>query len=484
MRKVVVIGGGIAGLSVSIELLQSGYEVSLLEKNESLGGLCSGYFVDGYYVDACLHWLLGTKKGNQLYKLWTNVGAFSSDTKMISLPTFGSFEYEGTTITFYRNLKKSEEEWIKISPIDKRAIKNFFALVKDIGSVINQSMSNKAKSILSIVATLPHSAQILKSMKQSREDYAKKFKHPAIRFAIENALTGYSNMFFFFDAYGLFTKGNADIPEGGALEMVNRMKNKFISLGGKLFTKTTVKKIVVEEGKVKEVQTNIGPFLPDVVVSAVDPNYTVNTLLKNEYRLRLYDYLNKNIKKHTTSSCYNLYVTVEDELKDFDVPTGIHIDPLKVGKNKTEFLLLRPYTFDECFKKDNKTVLSIFVNQNEDDYYYFKRMAKDKYVKETQRINENIIEILETKYPELKGKIKYLTHFGPIELHNRTNTSYGAIQSYSFTKKGFFYHHNGRIQGISNLYLCSQWNRSIGGTPTALLSAHEIAKKIDKTNLD
>ena len=71
-----------------------------------------------------------------------------------------------------------------------------------------------------------------------------------------------------------------------------------------------------------------------------------------------------------------------------------------------------------------------------------------------------------------------LDSFGPLELHERTGTSFGSIQSYSFTAKGSFYSNSGKVSGLDNLYFCGQWNRAIGGTPTALLTSHEVVKKL------
>ena len=75
-------------------------------------------------------------------------------------------------------------------------------------------------------------------------------------------------------------------------------------------------------------------------------------------------------------------------------------------------------------------------------------------------------------------KVEVLTSFGPLELNKQTNTSYGSIQSYSLTDKGMFYSFKCKLSRIPNLYMCGQWNRSIGGTPTALLTSHETVDKI------
>ena len=41
-----------------------------------------------------------------------------------------------------------------------------------------------------------------------------------------------------------------------------------------------------------------------------------------------------------------------------------------------------------------------------------------------------------------------------------------------------FYNYKGKSLRLENLYMCGQWNRPIGGTPTALLTSHETVKKL------
>ena len=477
-NKVIVLGAGIAGLTAAIKLLQSGKEVTLIEKNSDVGGLCNGYFVDGYYIDNCIHWLMGTAKGNNINDLWRDIGALSDDVPIISLPTLGTFEYEGTKVTFYRDLDKAEKEWLKISPVDKRAIHKFFETVKDVASIMDVVLTNKKHNLMDLIRPLPTFPHILKSMKQSREQYSKRFKHPALRFAIKHAQTGYNNMFFFFDVYGIFSRGNADVPQGGALEMINRIKNKFLSLGGTLLTNCEATKLVVNEGKVISVITSKGEYTADTFVSAINPNYTYEVLLEDKFDSKLFNRLNSDIKENTISSCFNVYFTIEGDLSNIDIPTGLNISPIQVGNSITDFVLFRNYSFDDCFKKDNKVVGSLFIDQNQDDYNFFKTLSTANYKQEVNRICNELLNSLKEKYPHLK--IEYLSHFSPLDLEKWTNTSYGSLQSYSYTNKGSFYMFNGRTREISNLYMCGQWCRSIGGTPTALLTGNEIAKSINR----
>ena len=51
MKKVIVIGSGIAGLAVSIRLASKGYSVKVFEKNDYPGGKLFSFTVDGYRFD-------------------------------------------------------------------------------------------------------------------------------------------------------------------------------------------------------------------------------------------------------------------------------------------------------------------------------------------------------------------------------------------------------------------------------------------------
>ena len=479
-KKVVVIGAGISGLTASIELLQKGFDVTLLEKNEDVGGLCSGYDVNGFYIDGCLHWLLGFSKGNKIYKLWKNIDAYSEEVPVISLPYFSVIEYKGVKVRFGRNLEETQKEWLSLFKEDEKEINKFFSLLKAMRKMMGIAISDKNnKGPFAIPNVILKTPSIVKTISMSKEDYSLKFKNDALRFAFKNAMTGYNNFFFFVDVYALFTMGNADIPSGGAKYMMERIKNRFQSLGGKLCLNEEVKKIEIKDKTVNEVISNKSSYKCDYVVSAIDPQYMINNLIKDECHIKQLEKAESNIDKNPISSCFNVYVSVGSDISYIDVPTGINISPIKVGHKETDFMLIRPYCFDpKYFIKDGKTVISLFVDQNHRDYEFYKSLSDAEYQKVKDRIIDSMINAFTDRYPELKGKVNFLSFFGPLELEQRCNTSFGSIQSYSFTKKNSLYMTSGRIKGIDNLYYCGQWSRSLGGTPTAIMTAHAICKKI------
>ena len=479
-KKIVIIGGGIAGLNAGIELLQHGYNVSLYEKNSHAGGLCYGYFKDGYNIDTCLHWLMGTKKGTIINKLWYNIDALNDDVEISQLPNFCTFFYEGTKVTFSRNVDEEEKRWLELSPQDEKQIKSFFECVRSLGKLWDYVQTlEKQKISMDLVKQLPNSGKILAAMGYSRESYSKKFIHPALRFAIKNAMTGFNNAFFFLQVYGLFSVNDGNVPMGGAYYMVERIKNKFLSLGGDLHLNTTVDELVLDKNKyVKAARIGDELVEADYFISALDVNYTLEKLLNDKYHSLTFNYNNKFIKNYTISSCFCVYLKVKGFKKDIDTPTNIKMKKVKVGTKHVDSLLIRPYAFDKMFDYKGDAVISLFIDQDQDDYNFFKKHKN--YKKEHQRIVDDLVKEFLHAYPQYEGKVEVLTSFGPLELKEQTYTSYGSIQSYSLTDKGMFYAFKGKLARIPNLYMCGQWNRSIGGTPTALLTSHEIVDKLLK----
>src|SRR5215471_19092372 len=72
-RKIVIIGGGIAGLCAGVYARRCGYQVEVLEKNETAGGLASSWRRGDYIFENCLHWLLGSNPSSPMHARWHEV---------------------------------------------------------------------------------------------------------------------------------------------------------------------------------------------------------------------------------------------------------------------------------------------------------------------------------------------------------------------------------------------------------------------------
>ena len=60
--KVLIVGGGLSGLGAGYELSKKGYEVTIFEKEEYIGGMASSYLIDGIYVPKTYHHIMSGDK--------------------------------------------------------------------------------------------------------------------------------------------------------------------------------------------------------------------------------------------------------------------------------------------------------------------------------------------------------------------------------------------------------------------------------------
>ncbi|MCJ7666486.1 MAG: NAD(P)/FAD-dependent oxidoreductase, partial [Actinobacteria bacterium] len=73
-KKIVIIGGGIAGLSTGCYAQLNGYDSEIYEMHTMPGGVCTSWKRGDYLFDHCLHWVLGSNKGTSLYPIFKELG--------------------------------------------------------------------------------------------------------------------------------------------------------------------------------------------------------------------------------------------------------------------------------------------------------------------------------------------------------------------------------------------------------------------------
>lgn len=118
-KNVLVIGGGLGGLSVMISLAQAGYDVSLYEKNDHIGGKLNRLEQDGFGFD------LGPSiltMPQVFEKLFSASGKYMKDYVPIEKleHQWRSFFPDGNVIDLYEDLKEMQEKNASLSENDIR----------------------------------------------------------------------------------------------------------------------------------------------------------------------------------------------------------------------------------------------------------------------------------------------------------------------------------------------------------------------------
>jgi phytoene dehydrogenase-like protein len=105
-KSIIIIGAGFAGLSAGIYAQMNGYKTRIYEMHSLPGGLCTSWKREGFTIDGCIHWLVGSNPNYAMYRFWQEVG-IAQDREFINMDQF--MRYEGapssstTTWTGSRN---------------------------------------------------------------------------------------------------------------------------------------------------------------------------------------------------------------------------------------------------------------------------------------------------------------------------------------------------------------------------------------------
>jgi phytoene dehydrogenase-like protein len=156
-KEFVVVGGGIGGCSIAALLNAHGYDVTLIEKEPTLGGCASSFIRNNNLYNAGATTISGYHDGGIVRKLFDTVGVAPN---LISTdPAITILQGDKSCIR-YRNLDEFVQQMQQFYPHPKHD--TFWKLVHDIGEAFytletNYYYSNRSrlKKIVSLMSFYP-----------------------------------------------------------------------------------------------------------------------------------------------------------------------------------------------------------------------------------------------------------------------------------------------------------------------------------------
>lgn len=490
MKNITIIGGGIAGLTTGIFAQKKGFKSVILEKHHTLGGECTGWDRQGYHIDGCIHWLVGTKEGTPIRRLWEEVGALEG-VDIYHPESFLVHEHEGVTVHFYRDLERLRSSWLEISPEDKDSIEQFCSDIKMLQSFNfpvgkPMDMMNIFEKFKYIISMKDIGPIVQKYSKISIQDFADTFRHPALREALSSFMPadGYSALSVVFPL-GTFTGDQSSIPYGGSKAMAMRMADKYISLGGKVETSCEVSGLDIHKKTVNRVICNNGKtYEADYVIAACDANVLYERLLKGQYNDPKFQKRYNNPKDYPLAS--NIYIGAGYEGTMDDIPRTLRFPvksvDIKQNGKPIDHLQMTHYGYEKDFAPEGHTAITFAINQFQPELDEWDVLDKDReaYKIEKNRVGEAVISATETRFPQMKGKLKLLDVASPKTYERYCNAYRGAFMGFWPTLRGKSLTHTGRIKGLKNIFLSGQWLQPPGGLPVAMITGKDTIMRLCK----
>lgn len=473
-KKIVIVGGGIAGLAAGIYGRLAGYETEIYEKNPIAGGQCMGWNRKGCHIDNCIHWLTGTKKGTALRGVWETVGALEEHTEFADCDSFYTSIAEGSRVTLWKDLERTEAELLRLSPEDETEIKKFIEHVRYAAEC--EMPAEKPMDAMGIgdyirmgasMADMPRVTKEYGSM--DLQEMAGRFKHPALKALFTDYMPKEYTAVSFLVSYASIASGNGELPMGGSLAMANRMVKRFQQLGGKLYCNTPVSRILIKDKKAIGIETaDKRTVLADYVISSVDTMEMFEKLIGKKYMDAKWKACYEDQDKYPLFSAVQAAFMVNRQAYDEKGTVFFDCVPFKAGGKMVNRISVKSYEYEPDFAPTGKTVLQVNIPQFDQEYLYWKGLSGEEYEHQKEATVRAIEERLLTQFPGLQGHMEFLDCWTPVTYNRYCNAYHGAYMSF-ITKKGVKpFRVKGIIKGVKNLYIASQWIMAPGGLPVAV----------------
>ena len=485
MKKVIVIGSGIAGLAVSIRLALKGYNVQVFEQNSYPGGKLSSFSIKDYRFDAGPSLFTMPHLVTELFKLAGEdvKNYFEFSKKEIACNYFWQ---DGTSFTAYGERKKFLEEVEKIFDEPQYNVDQYLKKAKKkydlTSSLFLEQSLHKLKTFISL--------DTLKALFQLKTFELQKSLHQANtqsfssthliqlfdRYATYNGSDPYQTSGIMTliqhleSAYGTF------VPKKGMVSITESLFGLAKRLGVKFSFETGVKEIKVKLGVVSGIKTNSDSFSSDYVISNMDVFHTYKKLLPNEIPP-----INR-LKQERSSSAVIFYWGIKQSFPDLDLHN------IFFSKNyKKEFQAIFK---DKTVSEDPTIYINITSKEVVGDapkgcenWFIMINTPADHGQDWTQivnRLRSHIITNISKRLSvDLKNLIVCEEVLTPPDIESKTQSYMGALYGASSndTMAAFLRHPNFSNR-IKNLYFCGGSVHRGGGIPLCLLSAKIVDELI------
>jgi phytoene desaturase len=330
-NKIIIIGSGFSSLAASSYLAKAGYNVTILEKNNAIGGRARKFDKDGFKFDMGPTWywmpdvfekffLDFKKKPSDYYQLEKLSPAYQ-----VYFDTLNSITIPDNLEDIYK-IFEDEEKGSSVF------LKKFLKAAKFNYEVAINDLVYKPGESISELITFSTIAKVNQFFKSISSDIRKNIKSKKLIQILEfpvlflGAKPSNTPSFYNFMNYADFGLGTWH-PKGGMFEVVKAFVDLAFSLNVTIRVNQNVEKIVVEKGKVKGVVVNNEFLDADIVISGADYQHT-ETLLDDKHRMYSQKYW---AKKTFAPSALLFYVGFDKKLQNvchhtlfFDTDFDVH----------------------------------------------------------------------------------------------------------------------------------------------------------------
>lgn len=484
-KKVLIIGGGMAGLSAGTYLRMNDYDTHIYEMHEVPGGLCTSWKRGDYTVDLCVHWLVGSGPSDSFYDRWSEL-IDMEQIRFVDHEEYMRVEDEtGRQLIIYTDVDRLEAELLEKAPQDEKAIRAFTEAIRklarmEMDSSLNPELANLWQKLKYLWKMLPFMGLFGKYMRLPAREYAGQFQDPLLRRAMTQMFEPDMAVIFQMLTLAWMHKKAAGYPIGGSMRFALKLARRYRQLGGHIHYRQRVDKILVEDGRAAGIRLADGTEVRgDYVISAADGHATLFHMLEGRYLTPRLERFYQSMP--TFPSLVFVALGIARPMHDhphaliFPLREPIRLDP---DTTLTE-LPMRSMHFDPTLAPEGKTLVTFMLDTYAYEYWAgLARRAPDRYQAEQDRIARAIIQALDERFGGLAEAVEMIDVATPATFMRFTGNWRGSFEGWLLTPEAGFGSLDHHLPGLSSFFMCGQWVEIGGGLPTVMRSGRTVAELI------
>lgn len=486
MKKVIVIGSGFGGLAVAIRLQARGFNVTVMEKNEQVGGHSSQLVKDGYIFDMGPSLITAP---DIIKRVFQSAGRdMDQYLTMIKLdPCYRIYFHDKSFIDYRGDSEEMKNQIARFAPEDAQNYDRFMEACRSIhDAVITDGLGSEPFMNWRTMLKFVPKAIKLNAWLPSYLFVKRFFKHPKIRFTFSfHSLFIGANPFrapsiFLMIPY-LEKVGGVWFTNGGMYSLVKSFETVFGELGGIIKTNHEIDEIFIENGRTTGVVANDTFYPADAVVSNADVSYTYKKLIDSKYRKKWND---KKIDKSKFSmSAFLIYLGVKRQYPELLHHTLILSERYKdliadIFNNN-----ILPDDFSMYLHTPTRTDHTMAPPGGESMYVLIpvSNLSGDiDWNKMRKPFTDRILNFLENDFglKDFRKNIEVLETFAPTDFLQLRNSYFGTPWGMEprLLQTAIFRPHN-RSEDVKRLYFVGAGTHPGAGLPGVLLTA-EVTEKV------
>lgn len=481
--KIAIIGSGFSSLSASCYLAQAGYDVTVYEKNETVGGRARQLKGNGFTFDIGPTWYWMPDVFEKFFQDFHKKTSDYYELEKLS-PAYKVYFGENNAITIADNLADISATFESIETGSGTKLRNFIEEAQSNYDIaIKDLVYQPGDSILELVTfkTARRVTQFFTTISTLVKSQFKDFRlqqileFPVLFLGAKPSTTpGFYNFMNYAD-FGLGTWH----PKGGMYKVVEAMESLAVELGVTFQTQANVEKIIVENQKAIGLVVNGQEVKADVVLSGADYHFT-ETLLESSQRHYSEKYWNS---KTFAPSSLLFYVGFDTKISNvshhtlfFDTSFDVHAKEIYDTKKwplNPLFYASFPSKTDDSFALENQEAATFLIplaidleDTPEIREHYFNLIIDRFEVLTKQKVRDHIV-----------FKSSYCVNDFKEDYNSYKGNAYGLANILTQTA---FLRPKIKSKKVENLYFTGQLTVPGPGVPPALISGKIASTKIIK----